>query len=169
MSEPRALQLAGTIMESLQACVGMPVIVYLRGVHGSLMPGIPGMPTFPGPGVPCPGMGPGLGPGFGTGPGSGPGFGTGPGRPAWPGVSTLDNIEAKRNLRGPCPEPRPPCPDPTPGMGMMTAVVQGILAFVGADYLSVTVGFGGKMSDFREVDIPLNAVGMIICAGEQMM
>lgn len=173
MPEQRALQLAGTIMERLQACVGMPVIVYVRGVHGAVT-GIPGMPgTFPGPGVgpgvPCPGMGPGPGPGFGPGPGSGPGFGTGPGRPAWPAVSSIDNVEAERNLRGPCEDPRPPCPDPMPGMGIMTTVVQGVLAFAGADYVSVTVGLGGSKRDFREVAIPLNAIGMIVCTGAPMM
>lgn len=181
MSEVRALQLPGTLMERLQACVGMPVTVYLRGVHGSLAAGIPGMSgTHPGPGVgpgvPCPGMGPGLGPGFGPGTGTGPGFGAGPGRPTWPGVSSMDNVEAMRNLRGPCPDPRPPCPDPRPpcpcpepGKGMMTTVVQGVLVFVGADYLAVAVGYGGKMTDLREVTIPLPAIGMIICEGEPLM
>ncbi len=161
MSMP-ALQLPGTIMERLQACIGMPVTVYLMGVHGALMAEMPG--THPGPG-----LGPGFGPGFGPGPCPGPGFGSGPGRPVWPGVSSLDNVEAKRNLRGPCPDPGPPCPSPCPDMEMMTTVVQGVLAFAGTDYISVTVAMGKTMNDFREVEIPYNAIGMIICAGMPMM
>ncbi|HHY75813.1 MAG TPA: hypothetical protein GX500_03400 [Firmicutes bacterium] len=186
MSEPKALQLSGSLAGRLQACVGMPVLVYLRGVHGSLEHGIPEMPgDVPGPGmgsgfgpgtgsgfgpgVPCPGTGPGMGSGFGPSQGSGPGFGGGPGRPAWPGVSALDGVEAKRHLRGPCPEPRPPCPCPEPGMRMMTMVVQGVLSFVGADYIAVSVSSGRNMSGYREVAVPLNAIGMVICAGEVLM
>ncbi|HHX28024.1 MAG TPA: hypothetical protein GX716_03325 [Firmicutes bacterium] len=179
MSKPAALQLPGTIMERLQACIGMPVTVFLSGVHGDLAPEMPGMPgRFPGPGVPCPGQGfgPGFGSGFGPGTGFDPGRGSGGGRPAWPGVSSLDDVEAKRRLRGPCPEPRPPCPgpmppcpEPTPGMGIMTTVLQGVLAFAGTDYISVNVGAGRTMSDFHEVAVPYNAIGMIICAGVPMM
>lgn len=149
MSKPEALQVAGTLMERLQACAGMPVTVYLSCVNATLMSE---MPEVPSPGAPCPGFGPGFGPGTPFGPGRP--YEIGELRMPCPGP------------RPPCPEPRPPCPGPEPMPPMMmTTVVQGILAFAGEDYLSLSVMFGQAPGGFFEVAIPYNAVGMVICGG----
>jgi hypothetical protein len=148
MSKPEALQLTGVFMDRLQACIGMPIVVYVRGVHAALMAGF-----GPGVGVPCPGMGPGAGFGPGGPGGFMPGFG-----PGFPGT-----IEAQRRRPPHCPDP---CPEPDhPKDGMGTVAIQGVLAFAGTDFMSVNTG----LNNFHEVVIPYNAVGMVICGLNQMV
>ena len=137
MSKPAALQLPGTIMERLQACIGMPVTVFLSGVHGDLAPEMPGMPgRFPGPGVPCPGQG--FGPGFGSG--FGPGTGLIQAVVRWGPAGMArgfqpDDVECQASSEGPCPSQASvpgsdaPCPEPTPRYGDDDkSVLQGVLA-----------------------------------------
>ena len=65
------------------------------------------------------------------------------------------------------PGPTPgPGPGPSPGHGgtmMGTAVLNGVLAFAGADYINLHVPMAG--ASYREVLIPYNAIGMILPGG----
>ena len=133
--KPQALQVPATLMERLGIAVGQPAVVYLMGVHAQLYRGAAPLPAYQ------------------------------PGTPA----SAAPDWCPPRPGPGPCPprpEPGPgPCPPSPPGPGMMmgTAVLNGILAFAGADYIDLHVPLTGV--EFREALIPYNAIGMILPGG----
>ncbi len=138
VDKPTALQqvaIPTTLGEILAALVGQPVVVYLKGVHAKLFM-TNGMMSLEALAAWCP-----------------PRPGPGPCPPVPEPFPPMPPLP-------PMPPPCPPTPAPQPMMG--TAVVTGVVAAAGADYVVLQVACGPNM--IRAIYIPFTAIGMVIPA-----
>lgn len=137
----QALQVTGALADRLAMAVGYPATVYVMGVHTEAIQGPP-MPAPYRPGTPV--------------------------LPPTASASGAPGMAPPWCPPGPTPPmpPTPPCPPapPSPPMMMGTAVVSGVLAFAGTDYVDMHVA-PNNCPGYMEVLIPYNSIGMAVPGG----